>query len=387
MRNDESPAPPSAALMRRAPSWSDRWFDFRNWLLMHPRFHHWAVRLPVLRTVARHRASALFELCAGFVYSQVLYAGLKLGLFARLVDGAKTVDELAPALGLRVDAAQRLLDAATALKLCELRPGARYGLGIHGASLVATPAVEKMVLHHHMLYRDLADPVALLKSEAPDTELKRFWSYSGHAGHDTSSPEQVAAYSDLMAGSMSLIAEDILDAWPVERHQHWLDLAGGAGAFAEAVARRAPPSLQVTLFDLPPVADRARARLAGVGMGARINVVGGDLFTSTLPQGADVASLVRVVHDHDDAQALKILQAARTALGPGGTLLIAEPMAGTSGAEAMGDAYFGWYLYTMGQGRPRTSAVLLQLVRDAGFRKARLVRTRRPMLTQLIAAS
>lgn len=386
MRDDQSPAPQSAALVRRAPSWSDRWFDFRNRLLMHPTFHRWAVRLPIFRIVARHRASALFELCAGFVYSQVLYAGVKLGLFAHLVDGAKTVDELAPLLGLRPDAAQRLLDAATALQLCERRPAARYGLGIHGASLVATPAVEKMVLHHPMLYRDLADPVALLKSEAPDTELRRFWSYSGHAGRDTSTPEQVAAYTDLMAGSMSLIAEDILDAWPVHRQQHLLDLAGGAGAFVEAAARRAP-NLRVTLFDLPAVAERARARLEGVGLGARIQVVGGDLFTSTLPQGADVASLVRVVHDHDDAQALKILQAARTALKPGGTLLIAEPMANTAGAEAMGDAYFGLYLYAMGQGRPRTSAVLLQLVREAGFSKARLVRTRRPMLTQLIVAS
>ena len=52
--------------------------------------------------------------------------------------------------------------------------------------------------------------------------------------------------------------------------------------------------------------------------------------------------------------ALAILTAIRKAIAPGGTLLIAEPMAGTRGAEASGDAYFGFYLLAMGQGRPRT---------------------------------
>lgn len=342
------------------------------------------MRLPVFRWVARRRAAALFELCAGFVYSQVLYTGVRLRLFEFLADGPQTLQELAPKLGLRPEAARRLLDAATALKLCERRPRDRYGLGIHGASLVATPAVTHMVLHHAMFYRDLVDPVGLLSREAPDTDLRRFWSYSGHEGNDQSTPAQVAEYSELMAGSMSLIADDILDAYPLHRHRHLLDLAGGAGAFVQAAAREA--GLKLTLFDLPSVAARARVRLASLGLGERVTVVGGDLFSATLPESADVVSLVRVVHDHDDAQALKILQAARRALGTGGVLLIAEPMSGTPGAEAMGDAYFGWYLYAMGQGRPRTREALMQMVKAAGFSSARVARTRRPMLTQLIVA-
>jgi demethylspheroidene O-methyltransferase len=362
---------------------SDRWFRARNWLLTHPRFHRWAVRLPIFRWVARRRTAALFDLCAGFVYSQVLFAAVRLQLFTFLAEGPQTALQLAPRLGLRLEAAQRLLDAAAALKLAERRSQARYGLGIHGASLVATPAVVQMVLHHGMFYRDLVDPVGLLSRETSDTELRRFWSYSGRAT-EHSTPSQVAEYSELMAGSMSLIADDILDAYPLKRHQHLLDLGGGAGAFVEAVARATP--LKLTLFDLPPVAERARSRLAALGLGDRVEVCGGDLFTTPLPAGADVVSLVRVVHDHDDAQALKILQAARAALGPRGVLLIAEPMSGTPGAEAMGDAYFGFYLYSMGQGRPRTSRALLALVAEAGFARARVAPTRRPMLTQLIVA-
>ena len=65
---------------------------------------------------------------------------------------------------------------------------------------------------------------------------------------------------------------------------------------------------------------------------------------------------------------LALLAAAHAALAPGGTLLLAEPMAGTPGAEPVGDAYFGFYLLAMGSGRcraaPRSSRALL---REAGF--------------------
>jgi demethylspheroidene O-methyltransferase len=95
---------------------------------------------------------------------------------------------------------------------------------------------------------------------------------------------------------------------------------------------------------------------------------------------------VRVIHDHDDAAALAILRAARAALPAGGTLLLAEPMAGTAGAEAMGAAYFGFYLLAMGSGRPRDVAALTALLEAAGFVAVRRRRTATPLLTGVLVA-
>jgi demethylspheroidene O-methyltransferase len=67
-------------------------------------------------------------------------------------------------------------------------------------------------------------------------------------------------------------------------------------------------------------------------------------------------------------------------------LLIAEPFAETPGAERMGDAYFGFYLMAMGQGRPRAVAELRSMLLETGFSRARQLRTRRPMLTGAIVA-
>ena len=83
---------------------------------------------------------------------------------------------------------------------------------------------------------------------------------------------------------------------------------------------------------------------------------------------------------------MTILRAVRAALPAGGTLLLAEPMAGTPGAEAMGDAYFGFYLLAMGRGRPRSAAVLTEMLAEAGFEGVRRLPTHLPLQTQLLIA-
>ncbi|RZL67926.1 MAG: methyltransferase, partial [Variovorax sp.] len=134
------------------------------------------------------------------------------------------------------------------------------------------------------------------------------------------------------------------------------------------------------------VAERARRRCAEAGLSDRITIVGGSFLSDPLPTGADVVSLVRVIHDHDDASAMQILHAVRRALPAGGCLLLAEPMAGTRGAETMGDAYFGFYLLAMGRGRVRTAVELTAMLRAAGFDRVQQRRTRVPLQTGLLVA-
>ena len=87
----------------------------------------------------------------------------------------------------------------------------------------------------------------------------------------------------------------------------------------------------------------------------RIEVVGGDFLSGRLPHGADLVSLIRVLHDHDDDAALALLRAIRSALPPDGALLIAEPMSGTPGSEPIGDALFR-VLSSGHEKRPSTDA-------------------------------
>lgn len=359
----------------------DRWLAWRNRLVASPRFQRWAAGFPLTRRIARRNTRALFDLCAGFVYAQVLTACIRLDLFGTLAEGPLSVEALALRLDLPPDAARRLLRAAESLRLVRAVPHDRFALADLGAALVGNPGIAAMIEHHALLYADLADPVALLRGQAPPTRLSGYWPYATGGAGDA---QTVAPYSGLMGASQAMIAEDVLDTCDLSRVGHLLDVGGGEGAFLQAVARR-HVTQRLTLLDLPAVADRARNRLSHLGLGERITCCGGD-FHRGLPVGADAISLVRIVHDHDDAAAQALLTAAHAALAPGGILILAEPMAGTPGAEPVGDAYFGFYLLAMGSGRPRRVEELRSMLSLAGFTAVREPKTRRPLLTRVLIA-
>jgi len=188
-----------------------------------------------------------------------------------------------------------------------------------------------------------------------------------------------------MAASQALSADQVLAAYPVHRHRRLLDVGGGSGAFSLAALKRAP-DLQVEMFDLPPVAARARQRFERHGFAARARATGGDFRCDALPEGCDLVSLVRIVHDHDDDAVERILRGVRRAIDPGGVVLIAEPMLGTRGAEPVAAAYFGFYLLAMGQGRPRAPEEIGRLLRRTGFEKVETHRTTAPLLARVITA-
>ncbi|GER05339.1 hypothetical protein JCM17846_30210 [Iodidimonas nitroreducens] len=133
------------------------------------------------------------------------------------------------------------MDAGAALDLIDRVEGESYALGGLGASLVGDRGLLAMIAHHDMLYRDLADPVALFRNPQHGTELGAFWAYAqkgGGAYHPKPDAQAVARYSALMAASQDMIAEQVLAAYPVHRHQVILDVGGGEGVFLAHVAQK-----------------------------------------------------------------------------------------------------------------------------------------------------
>lgn len=359
----------------------------RNRLFSSPRFQHWAARLPVIRWIARSRASGAFDLLAGFTYSQVLRAYVEGGVFPILEDGPLSPAEVAARMDLSEEAALALLRAGRALMLAEEPAPGLWMLGEQGAVFATNPGVQAMVRHHRLLYADLADPLALLRADRREpTALSRFWTYAGALHGASERGADTAEYSQLMAASQHFVADEVLAAVGFRNVRRLLDVGGGHGAFLRHIGA-AHPHLRLGLFDLPEVVETG-ARLLGEAVGAeRVSAHPGNFFKDAIPQGYDMVSLVRILHDHDDAPAQALLGNIRKALAPGGRLLIAEPMARIRGLEPMGEAFFGLYLWAMGSGRARSPEEIAAMCKKAGFRRTRVAATAQPVNASVILAA
>lgn len=359
------------------PEWRGGWF---NRLIARPGFQSWASRFPLTKGRARADGAALFDVVQGFVQSQVLMALVELDMFRRLRAGPQSAEALGRACDITPERMQVLLQAGAALGLLK-RKRDGYGLARKGAALMGVPGLESMIRHHKAFYDDLRDPVALLRGPE-ETQLSQFWPYV--FGGDVPEAE-AATYSELMAQSQLLVAEDTLRTVSLKGVSHLLDVGGGTGAFLEA-AGRAAPHLKMSLFDLPPVVPDAQARFDSAGMAGRVSIIPGSFRDQALPVGADAVSLIRVLYDHSDDTVRALLARVYDALPAGGRLIISEPMGGGARPDRAGDVYFALYTMAMQTGRARSAAEIEALVAEAGFAKIHSPKPARAYITRVLTA-
>jgi demethylspheroidene O-methyltransferase len=182
-----------------------------------------------------------------------------------------------------------------------------------------------------------------------------------------------------MAASQAFVARAVLHNRIFRRARHVADLGGGAGAFAIAALER-HPRLTATVADRPDVVPHARQALGERGLDGRATAVPMDFFTDPPPAGADLLTLVRICHDHDDDAVLRLLTNLASG-APDVPLAVIEPMADRRKPSGL-DVYFPWYFSAMGQGRYRTRDELTALLKQAGYTRVRPLHSRNPTLVR-----
>lgn len=357
--------------------------SLRNRLLSSRKFQNWAARFPLTKRAVRRDGLDIFDLVAGFCHSQVLAALIELQVLEQLRGGPRASDDLASVCDVPPARMQILLRAGVALGLLRLKRRERFGLARKGAALLGVPGLSEMILHHRILYRDLADPAAFFRGETT-TELASFWPYVFGAGA-ADDPRVAERYSKLMAESQSLVAEDTLSAVNLAGVSSLMDVGGGTGAFLAAVGAKYP-RMKLHLFDLQAVVPGARSRFEAAQLAARTTITEGSFRDDPLPRGADAISLVRVLYDHSDDTVRALLRTVYEALPEDGLLLISEPMTGGDRPDRAGDAYFALYTLAMGTGRTRSPDQIAALCVEAGFRNVSATKSARPFVTSCLTA-
>ena len=145
-----------------------------------------------------------------------------------------------------------------------------------------------------------------------------------------------------------------------------LDIAGGSGIYACAIAAR-HPHLRATVFERPPVDAIARTMIQKRGYADRVAVVAGDMFIDPLPSGHDMHLFSNVLHDWDVEKVRPLLAASFAALPPGGLLVIHDAHLNADKTGPLPVAAYSALLMSVTEGKCYSIAEMEGLLAEAGF--------------------
>jgi O-methyltransferase len=164
----------------------------------------------------------------------------------------------------------------------------------------------------------------------------------------------------------------IVAAYDFSKFEHIIDVGGGHGMLLSAILA-AHPGRRGTLFDLPEGTAAAQRGEGGPLPG--VEFVTGDVFESA-PVG-DLYVLRHLLHDYDDADALRMLTNIRRAMPHNARVLALEKTVPTDGSAGPG-RWLDLHVMLLTGGRERTEAEYAAMFAKAGLRLARVLPTAHP---------
>lgn len=310
----------------------------------------------------------LMLLTNGQRFTAMIHSLATLNIADQLIDGPRTVTELADASGCHAQALLRVLRCAAVLGIfVEVEPET-FGLTPIADGLrtdVADSVRDAVLLDGSELfaraYAKLHHSVCTGKPAFDEAFGTSFWE------HLRANPADEAVFDDAITAASRRLGGIYLKRYDFGSPARIADIAGGQGDFLAALLHRMPGSSGV-LFDRPTVIARASALLVDRGVADRVELVGGNMFTDDLPTGCDLYVLKAVLHDWPDEMAETVLRRIRTAVGDTrARLVILEQVVAPLNAWDPAKLLDLDMLAVMG-GRERNLIEWQRLLSDAGFR-------------------
>jgi hypothetical protein len=195
----------------------------------------------------------------------------------------------------------------------------------------------------------------------------------GRFDHLRSHAEEGRIYDAMMANYPDNRHAAIAAAYDFSGAGLIADIGGGNGAMLRQILTRFSEARGL-VFDR---ADVIRAIQPDELMGGRIAAAEGSFFEG-VPAGADLYTLVRVLHDWRDEDCVTILRACRAAMKPEALLLIGEQILDPDPANGQPIGYLSdmQMMAMFGSARERTENDFRALLAGAGFALRRVISTR-----------
>lgn len=163
-------------------------------------------------------------------------------------------------------------------------------------------------------------------------------------------------------------------ALDLSAHARLLDVGGGSGIYACAVAAR-HPHVRATVLDQAPVQRIASTLVAERGLADRIDVVAADFLVDPFPAAHDVHLFSNVLHDWDEPEVRHLLASSFAHLPPGGLLVIHDAFINADKTGPIPIAEYSVLLMHASQGKCYATSEYERMLYEAGFVDCRYVDT------------
>lgn len=259
--------------------------------------------------------------------SQILYTGVKLGVFDSLGTSPRHSSEIAQELGLDASLAYRLLRALASIGFLAEKEGRAFSITPLGELVREDhPQTLKGVIlleegpEHYAVWKHLASMVKDGKQDGFVREfgLKIFDYLSQNPAYAEVFNRAMSSYS---ATHTRLVLE-ALKHYDFSKVRSLCDIGGGHGHLICSLLLE-HPHLKGTVLELETTIQNKELLWSGkMGVEDRCSYLAGDMF-SEVP-GSDLYVMKMILHDWNDEECVQILSNIYRASPPGGRVLVVE---------------------------------------------------------------
>lgn len=296
--------------------------------------------------------------------ARCLHVVAEFGVADALTDEPASGAELARRTGLNADALSRILRLLAAH-------------GVFAGSSVAythTPASRLLRSDNPQSLRALARMIGMPAVWNGISELavaaktgKPVMDWASLVAYFGKHPEEAALFNQAMVDKSATIIPAAIAAYDFTPYKVVADIAGGRAHLLQGILAKVPTATGV-LFEMPHViADAASIE------SPRLRLQAGDFFNDPLPV-ADIYVLMDVIHDWNDADAVRILTGIRKAAPKHARLLIVESLVAEEPGPHIGKTLDIIMLAVTG-GKERSPSEYKALLGPVGFKFERVIPT------------
>lgn len=260
--------------------------------------------------------SPIAEMAMGHQMSQILSTAMDYDIFT-LCELPKSLEQVCEELGTDPEMTRRLLNTLVALQLLQ-KEGDKY---------VNAPVADAFLVKGKSFYQGnliklyASYPVWPKLGQALKEGVKEVWRPETllEMGQ-TFDPTFTLAMAEYgMRGGVQAVVRLVSELPEFKRAKKLLDLGGGTGIYAIALAQ-AKPDLEVIVFDIPPVLELTKEFIGRYKMEHRFGLMGGDYEKDDFGAGYDIVFASHTFYQPKEMLS-PLLEKIYNALNEGGIII------------------------------------------------------------------